>query len=230
VKAPWPVIRGPRQRRNKNAIWQQHLKHYFTLFFYSIIRYFWACVWIETIFLRDETRETRRNASHLLLPGTNRIINNMACVKHVQTGAHLEKLAKNKQKGLSLWVLIVGIVTMEPQVQYRGNRNRESRNHGAAGPIQRKQQNSRDRRWFFSLKYLKSMVYHKHDRHRHTCFCYYKNPQKQTFIWSHNSDYFSCVVQITEEIFSVYRSHRTIKDNCDLCKSERFPLLFCWFL
>jgi hypothetical protein len=115
----------------------------------------------------------------------------MACVKHVQTGAHLEKLAKNKQKGLYLWVLIVGIVTMEPQVQYRGNRNRESRNHegnrnresrnhGAAGPIQRKQQNSRDRRWFFSLKYLKSMFNHKHDRH--TCFCYYKNPQRQTFI------------------------------------------------
>jgi hypothetical protein len=44
----------------------------------------------ETIFLRDETR---RNASHLLLPGKNRIINNMACVKHVQTGAHLGKLA-----------------------------------------------------------------------------------------------------------------------------------------
>jgi hypothetical protein len=43
----------------------------------------------ETIFLRDETR---RNASHLLLPGKNRIIN-MAGVKHVQTGAHLEKLA-----------------------------------------------------------------------------------------------------------------------------------------
>ena len=44
----------------------------------------------ETILLRDETRETRRNASHLLLPGNNRIIN-MACVEHVQTGAHLEK-------------------------------------------------------------------------------------------------------------------------------------------
>ena len=143
---------------------------------------------------------------------------------------------------MSLWVLIVGIVTMEPQVQYRGNRNRESRNHGAyrgnrnresrnhgaAGPIQRKQQSSRDRRWFFSLKYLKSMVNHKHDRH--TCFCYYMNPQRQTFIWSHHSEYFSCAVQITEEIFSVCRSHKTIKDNCDFCKSERFPLLFCWFL
>jgi hypothetical protein len=79
---------------------------------------------------------------------------------------------------------------------------------------------------------LKSMVNHKHDRH--TCFCYYKNPQIQTFIWSHNSEYFSCAVQITEEIFSVCRSHKTkkiivtsvkVKDFLccfvDSCKSEK---------
>jgi hypothetical protein len=29
---------------------------------------------------------------------------------------------------------------------------------------------------------LKSMVNHKHDRH--TCFCYYKNPQRQTFLFT----------------------------------------------